>query len=116
MSSHAGHDRLRDQVLLAVGGSGFARVWPNEVGLVRAFDNPDRVFFTGIHGAADILGILCTGTFLAIEIKTGKGKLRQSQLNFQVMVSKFNGVFIEGRSVDQVLTEVKAACKTLSTS
>lgn len=115
MSSSKAHDLLRDQTLLKIGSSGYARVWPNEVGLVRAFDNPERIFFTGIQGAPDILGILCTGTFLGIEIKTGRGKLRQSQLNFKQMIYKFQGIFIEGRDLEQIFTEVKAAaCKKSS--
>lgn len=109
MSSCLAHDRLRDQTILVVGGSGLARVWPNEVGLVRAFDNPERTFFTGLVGASDILGIICNGRFLAIEIKTGRGKLRKSQINFRDMVTRFGGLFIEGRSTSQILDEIKAA-------
>lgn len=109
MSSNAAHDRLRDEAILKVGGSPYARVWSNETGLVRAFDNPQRIFFTGLIGSPDILGVLCTGIFLGIEIKTGKGKLRQSQLNFRKMLLKFGGVFIEGRTVEQIYSEVEAA-------
>lgn len=117
MSSSSAHDRLRNQIILVVGGSPYARVWPNETGLVRSYDNAERIFFTGIPGASDILGILCNGIFLAIEVKTGKGKLRQSQINFRAMVEKFGGIFIVGRSTEQVYAAVKeAACKKSSST
>lgn len=108
MSSSANHDQLRNEILLCVGSSGIARVWPNETGLVRSYQNPARVIRIGMSGAPDILGILQGGFWLGIEVKTGTGKLNKNQVNFRRMIEKFGGIYILGHNVEQVMAEIKA--------
>lgn len=108
MSSHASHDNLRNEIILVVGSSGLARVWPYEVGLFRSYQTHEPLHI-GQSGVSDIVGILLNGKFLGIEVKTGVGKLRQTQKNFKQMILKFNGVFIEGRSSDQVMQEIRSS-------
>lgn len=108
MSSSIAHDQLRDEILLAVGSSGLARVWKYEVGLFRLYHSSQPVRL-GMEGVTDIIGILKNGRFVGIEVKTGSGKLRESQKNFKNMIQKFGGLFIEGRSVSQVMAEIKDA-------
>lgn len=114
MSSSRNHDQLRDQILLAVSQSRLAIVWNNETGLVRSYDDASRTFFTGLVGSPDIIGITVGGYWLGIEVKSGRGQLRNSQINFRNMVEKLNGIFIVGRTTQQVLEEIRTAlkCKT----
>lgn len=106
MSSSRAHDLLRDQIILAISGSGLARVWPCEVGLFRVYDQPGKVMRVGVNGLPDITGILRNGRWIGIEVKTGKGQLRQSQINFRAMIERFGGLFIVGREVDQVISDI----------
>lgn len=107
MSSSEKHDILGLQIALAI--REYARVVPYYSGTVRAFHNPERVFAAGKPGVSDWIGLLCTGRFLAIEVKTGTGKLSKEQIAFRAMVESFGGLFIEGRNVDEVVERVKSA-------
>ena len=41
----------------------------------------------GMKGVTDILGVLPGGQFLALEVKTAKGKLTPAQADFQQLVA-----------------------------
>lgn len=102
------HQELVDNILFAIGSLPNFRVWPRQVGTGRALNNYKHVISYGIPGEADIQGIIKPhGKFLAIEVKTGKGKLSVKQKKWKDMILKYGGVHIEARSVDQVLTELK---------
>lgn len=63
----------------------------------------------GLLGSGDILGCLSgEGRFVSIEVKTGGGVLRESQLRFRAALLKVGGVYIVGRSVEQVVKELEA--------
>lgn len=83
--------------------------WRNNNGAV--FD-PKR----GIHrkpppgslkGIPDILGILPDGTFLGVEIKTGKDKLSPEQNDFLSQAIVRGAVAFEARSLDCVTSRVE---------
>ncbi len=97
------HTQLVNDILVAVSATGRARVWKNQTGKARAFDDPARVIVFGLPGSADILGIRDDGKFIAIEVKTGTGRLSPKQIIFKAMVEAHNGIYIEARSIDDAL-------------
>jgi hypothetical protein len=56
-----------------------AFVWRNNVGMLR--DRNDRPVRYGLIGSSDVLGCIA-GKFIAVEIKTGRDKLRPAQEQF----------------------------------
>jgi hypothetical protein len=53
-------------------------------------------------GVADILGVLPDGRFLAIEVKTPKGKLSKDQALWGKRVRENGGIYIVARSVGDI--------------
>ncbi len=53
-------------------------------------------------GVCDILGVLPDGRFLAIEVKSAKGKTSQDQDAFIAQVNKSGGLAFVARSLDDV--------------
>ena len=62
---------------------------------------------SGIRGISDILGILPDGKFLAIEVKTEKGKPTEEQLSFLHNIINNNGIGFIARSVKDVEEKLK---------
>lgn len=56
----------------------------------------------GKKGSADIIGLLPSGKFLAIEVKTATGKQSEVQAEFQNGIEGNNGVYILARSTDDL--------------
>jgi len=101
------HQELLDKIMLAVGSLPNVRIWPRGVGLAKNMYN-ENVIRYGIPGESDLDGIIAPhGRRLHIEIKTGSGKLSEKQQKFKAMIEKFGGVYIEARSVEDCLTELK---------
>ncbi len=68
-----------------------------------------RRLFMGEPGVSDLLGIVQPhGILLAIEVKAGKDKLRPEQAAFRDMIRAHNGIWIEGREVDQTIADLQA--------
>lgn len=61
-----------------------------------------RMMSYGVKGQADITGINKAGQRIEIECKTGKGKLSKEQENFQHMIIKSNGIYLECRSIGEL--------------
>jgi len=97
----ARHNALVGEILLAINPK-YGVFWKNETG--AAYTN-GRMIRYGLVGSADILGCM-QSKFVAIEVKTGSGKLSDFQKNFKAVIEKNGGIFIEGRSVEQVVTEL----------
>lgn len=63
-----------------------------------------RMFTTGLaKGGSDIIGITPTGLFLAIEVKTKKGRATTEQLRFIDAVRNAGGIAGIARSVKEAL-------------
>lgn len=74
-------------------------IWDAAKGIYRKFG--------GLPGVSDILGVLDDGRFLAVEVKTSTGKLRDDQRTFLDAVQKRGGLALVVRSVadlDRALT------------
>ena len=54
-------------------------------------------------GVSDILGVLPDGRFLAIEVKTRRGRLTQRQKGFLAAVNQKGGLGFVARSLDDVV-------------
>jgi hypothetical protein len=73
--------------------------WRNNTGAAKIGDH--YVSF-GSKGSSDIVGVLSSGRFLAIECKFGKGRQSPEQKTFQKMIEKNNGLYILAYSVDDL--------------
>ena len=76
------------------------RAWRQNTGVAYYENRPVKF---GVHGAADISGILNTGTRLEIEVKTPSGSQSQAQKRYQDMITKFGGIYILARCVEDVI-------------
>ena len=77
----------------------------NTVSLIKKSDG-GRIK-TGEPGWADIIACLPGGRFLAVECKTGTGKLTKKQEQFRVMVENVGGLYVEARSIDDVWDAIR---------
>jgi len=77
--------------------------WRQNTGAVSEGKRFVRFAFPGI---SDILGVLPGGKFLAIEVKSDRGKLTPRQKAFLQHVADNQGVAIVARCVDDVIKEV----------
>lgn len=62
-----------------------------------------------IKGVADILGILPSGRFLAIEVKAPKGRASPEQLTFITKINEAGGLAFLSRSVEQTFNSMRHA-------
>jgi len=99
MATSQDHNLLVKQIIIAIGSSKNIRVWQNNTGSIKI---QNRFVSFGLKGSADILGIIKGGTFLAIEVKTGKAKQTTEQKNFELMILSFGGIYILANSVNDV--------------
>ena len=106
--------KTQNAILLALSEAG-CTVWRNETSgawvgkqIHRA---GDQVTLTNAHmmtfglcvGSSDIIGITPTGLFLAIEVKTAKGRATKEQLRFIEAVRRAGGIAGIARSPQEAL-------------
>lgn len=73
----------------------------NNVGLAERGQRKIR-FGVGGPGGADLIGVRCRdGRFLAVEIKTPKGRQTDEQVRFQQLVTRTGGIYVVLRSVEE---------------
>jgi hypothetical protein len=70
--------------------------WNNPTGAVRV--RGGRWLHFGRKGSADILGCLPGGRFLAVEVKSKRGRLSPEQRRFLADISGLGGVAVVARS------------------
>lgn len=83
--------------------------WKNES--VGIFDQKKGVYRrkNSIHrmnGVADILGILRGGKFLAIEVKSLRGRITEEQTAFLSSINAEGGIAFVARSIDEVAKQL----------
>lgn len=79
--------------------------WKNQS--VGVYDPQKKVFRKAwgkhqINGVSDILGVLPCGTFVAIEVKTSKGRLTDNQKHFISIILDNNAIAFVARSIKDV--------------
>jgi hypothetical protein len=82
-----------------------ARVWRQNSGALR--DHNGRPVKFGVPGCADISGIWMDGRRIELEIKAGKDKLREAQVNWGKMIRECHGIFLEVRDVEGCLSQLE---------
>jgi hypothetical protein len=83
------HEKLVKQCLLELTTKGWF-CWKNNSGAMKS-GNRFQVY--GLKGCADIIGMTSNGTFVAVEIKTGKAVQNKHQLAFEKAVKKRFGIY-----------------------
>lgn len=96
---NAAHETLLNQIRLFVSECGGLPVKVDTPGLLTLADGRKARF--GTKGVWDILACI-RGRFVAIEIKTGTGRLKREQKNFGEAVIRAGGIAIQARSVEDV--------------
>lgn len=99
------HDKLRDDILVALSQQRLGLFWANETG--AAFRDGDMIHY-GLPGSPDIIGCVKGGYFIGLEVKTGSARLRDTQRRFRDALAVWDGVFFTARSVDEALDAVRA--------
>jgi hypothetical protein len=74
--------------------------WRNNIGHAVMRHGHRVTFGVGGPGGADLLGLTHRGQFVAIEVKTPKGRQTPEQMAFQSLVTRLGGVYLLMRSVD----------------
>lgn len=100
------HQTLLNEIRLFLAPLGMA--WPNDTpGL--AYDREGNAFKAGLKGSSDILGLIrpLKGRLIAVEVKTGTGKLSTAQRNFGRAIEAAGGIFICARSVTDVADRLR---------
>jgi len=96
--------QLQDEIRLALGRVDGLVLWRNNIGVgeVRHGANERGYkirFGVGGPGGADLVGIY-RGRFVAVEVKTERGRQTEEQRMFQQLVERKGGVYVVLRSVD----------------
>lgn len=95
-------------IRLAVGSMEGVVLWRNQVGSVESEGRWQR--YGLVKGASDLIGLVAPyGRFLALEVKTKRGRVRPEQQMFLDLVNRMGGVGRVVRSVEEALEAVRAA-------
>ena len=76
-------------------------IWRNNTGAYKPEGSAGFIRY-GLAGSADIIGVNPHGKFIAVECKSEKGKLLESQVGFGIKVRSRGGVYVVARSTDDL--------------
>lgn len=107
---------LQNGILVALSNAGHLP-WRNQVGVFRAYDNPQRIIKIGTPGMADIIDVVpvvitpemvgkTVGVAVAMEIKTLTGQQRENQQLWELALKKRGGIYLVTRSIEQALQQI----------
>jgi hypothetical protein len=85
------------------------RVFVNNVGHALNTESGQHVDFGLIKGASDLIGVGPGGRFLALEVKSLRGKPSPEQVAFIAMVRRLGGIAGVVRSPGEALALIAAA-------
>ena len=100
---------IQQQIRLALGRETDLVLWRNNVG-IGTMDDGSKQQFGLCKGASDLVGILApTGRFVAFEVKSAKGRVRDEQKLFLELVRGRGGFAAVVRSVDEAKAALERA-------
>jgi hypothetical protein len=89
-----------------------AGVWAGRILFKQAsqvtLDNASFIKSGLCVGSSDLIGLTPCGRFLAVEVKTPKGKPTDEQINFINAVNAKNGIGYIARSAEEAIQELEA--------
>lgn len=94
---------IQRSIMLALSQAG-CLIWRNNSGILK---NPAGIpikFGVGNPGGSDLIGIAPGGRFIAIEVKTPRGRATPEQIRFIEAVKKHGGIAGIARSVEDALS------------
>lgn len=95
---------IQKLIMLALSDAGCI-IWRNNVGSYTTADGAYIKYGVGGVGGSDLIGIYKpTGQFLAVEVKSPKGKPSPAQLNFIEQVRAAGGIAGVARSPEDALS------------
>lgn len=100
------HKKFRDLLIFKLSQKLGAFTWNNETGAVQG---QDRFIRYGFVGSSDIIGILPTGQFLGVEVKTGNARQSDKQKAFQHAIEKRGGAYYVAKWVTGEVGEATQA-------
>lgn len=108
------HTALVQAIRLELGNEADLVLWPMQPGGVS--DATGRPIRTGPRGMADLCGILApAGRWVCLEVKTGRARQSQHQVQWAALVRAHGGFYAVVRSVDDAAACLAAARKGLTT-
>jgi hypothetical protein len=98
--------QLMNDILVAVSRLPGSLCWRANSGM--AVTRTRQIVRMNIPGCGDIIGAI-KGKPVSIEVKFGTGRQSPQQRAFQTAWERAGGIYIVGRSVEQVLADLEAA-------
>lgn len=98
---------IQKQIMMALSEAG-AIVWRNNTGVLKDA-NGRPVKFGLCVGSSDLIGICPDGRFLAVEVKTSKGRVTDAQERFISAVTRMGGRAGVARDVQDALDILERA-------
>lgn len=100
---------IQQQIRLALGRESDLVLWRNTVGVGTMADGSKQRFGLAV-GSSDLIGILApTGRFVALEVKSEKGRMRDEQRLFLDLVRARGGFAAVVRSVEDARAALERA-------
>ena len=105
--------RIQSEILLRLGSRTDVCLWRNNVGVAVPLSGtaPQRY---GQPGSADLLGLVTVrgvAVFLAVEVKSARGKLRDEQARWLQAMALRGAICIVARSADEAALELAAGIR-----
>jgi hypothetical protein len=102
---------IQHAIRLALGQDSRVILWRNNVGVLED-KRGQKVRYGLCVGSSDLIGILReSGRFVALEIKTAKGRVDEDQELFLGLVRRCGGFAAVVRSVDEALAAIGRAAE-----
>lgn len=109
MSAGMRENELQQQIRLELGHEPDLVLWRNAMG-VGVTESGTKQRFGLALGSSDLVGILApSGRFVALEVKTDRGRVRDEQKLFLDLVRGRGGFAAIVRSVDDALAAIERA-------
>lgn len=107
MTTSRDHSNLKNLIRIELGRRKDVVVWNNESGVAEY--GSFMVRYGVGKGGSDLIGIVNTGRFIALEVKTGNAVPDKNQKLFLRLVNKFGGYGVVVRSVQDAVNAVEKA-------